>query len=112
MGKGTKEAAEEACAGLKEQKQNCITDVRMANEPSHTQLIKEDFARVEATVQWIDTEVIGPVTTVTHVNPNSGVVPTESTESPFDNVTTTTSGAVSTTTQCLSALAALVLLAL
>merc|ERR1712080_15788 len=41
--KVTKKQAEEACADLGAQKQNCITDIRMVNDQSVTDLIKQDF---------------------------------------------------------------------
>merc|ERR1712110_1001590 len=48
--KVSKQQAEAACAALTDQKQNCITDVRMANDPAVTDLLVKDFANVEDTL--------------------------------------------------------------
>merc|ERR1712032_482094 len=53
--KVSKEMAEEACAGLGEQRDNCITDLRMVNEPDAVTKIKEDFETVEKTVEKLET---------------------------------------------------------
>jgi len=52
--KVSKKQAEEACAALKEQKQNCVTDMRMVNEPEAVAKIKEDFDTVETTVKALE----------------------------------------------------------
>ena len=53
--KVSKQQAEEACADLTEQKQNCVTDMRMVNEPEAVDKIKEDFGTVETTVKALAT---------------------------------------------------------
>merc|ERR1711939_286263 len=52
--KVSKEEAEEACAGLTEQKKNCVTDMRMMNEPDAIAKIREDFDTVEVTVKTLE----------------------------------------------------------
>merc|ERR1711939_774978 len=59
--KVSKEEAEEACAGLTEQKKNCVTDMRMMNEPDAIAKIREDFDTVEVTVKIL--EVTSTMTT-------------------------------------------------
>merc|ERR1719201_2615524 len=53
--KVSKEMAEKACADLGEQRDNCITDLRMVNEPDAVTKIKEDFETVEKTVGKLET---------------------------------------------------------
>ena len=53
--KVSKQQAEEACAGLGEQKDNCVTDLRMVNEPDAVAKIKEDFEEVESTLKKLTT---------------------------------------------------------
>merc|ERR1711866_2533 len=48
--KVSKEQAEEACAGLTDQRANCVTDLRMVNEPAAVEKIVQDFDEVETTV--------------------------------------------------------------
>jgi len=48
--KVSKEQAEQACAGLTDQKANCVTDLRMVNEPAAVEKITQDFEQVETTV--------------------------------------------------------------
>merc|ERR1711970_1349582 len=89
-----KEMAEEACAGLGEQRDNCITDLRMVNEPEAVAKIKEDFDRVESTVTTLE------ATTTT-------------TESVDDRTSTESPDAVSSSTMthlCVSTLALMTLL--
>lgn len=62
--KVSKEEAEEACASLGAQKQNCITDMRLANDPAMKDLIKRDFVKVEETVQTLK-RMGAPVKTTT-----------------------------------------------
>jgi len=52
--KVSKEQAEEACADLREQRQNCVTDMRMVNEPDAIAKIKGDFDAVESTVKALE----------------------------------------------------------
>jgi hypothetical protein len=52
--KVTKEQAQVACAGLSGQKENCLIDVRMANDPAVTDLITKGFVGVEATLSTLD----------------------------------------------------------
>merc|ERR1739848_264838 len=48
--KVSKDQAEQACAGLTDQKANCVTDLRMVNEPAAVEKIAQDFEQVETTV--------------------------------------------------------------
>merc|ERR1739848_848359 len=48
--KVSKDQAEQACAGLTGQKANCVTDLRMVNEPAAVEKIAQDFEQVETTV--------------------------------------------------------------
>merc|ERR1712072_1301602 len=67
--KVSKEQAEAACAGLKEQKQNCVTDMRMVNEPEAVVKIREDFQTVETTVKALEAASLAVVSgaTTTHL---------------------------------------------
>merc|ERR1712232_416481 len=70
--KVSKTQAEEACADLKEQKQNCVTDMRMVNEPEAVAKIKEDFDTVETTVKALEVaslphKVVVNAATTTHL---------------------------------------------
>merc|ERR1739848_884817 len=48
--KVSKDQAEQACAGLTDQKANCVTDLRMVNEPAAVEKITQDFEQVETTM--------------------------------------------------------------
>merc|ERR1712187_404449 len=89
--KVSKKMAEEACAGLGEQRDNCITDLRMVNEPDAVTKIKEDFDTVESTVTKLE------ATTTTTTTP-SVTTPTESTTTTPPTETTTTTPPTETTT--------------
>merc|ERR1712151_811840 len=52
--KVSKQQAKAACAHLREQKQNCETDLRMVNEPDAIAKITKDFDTVERPVQRLE----------------------------------------------------------
>jgi len=63
--KVSREVAEEACAGLAEQQSNCVTDMRMINEPDAVDKIKEDFETVESTVTALEATTTAPAMAAT-----------------------------------------------
>merc|ERR1711959_580401 len=54
--KVTKEQAMQACHSLKSQKSNCITDVRMANDPKATSVVAQVFQEVEKVLKRLEDE--------------------------------------------------------
>jgi len=66
----TEQMAEEACAGLGEQRDNCITDLRMVNKPEAVAKITEDYETVESTVETLATTT---TTTTTSKNDADGM---------------------------------------
>merc|ERR1712080_519239 len=61
--KVSKKQAEEACAHLTEQKQNCVTDIRLVDEPDIIEKITEDFGTVETTVEKLKVTTTTTTTT-------------------------------------------------
>jgi len=88
--KVSEQRANDACANLSEQKQNCVTDLRMVNEPDVIDKMTKDFEEVETTVKILE----ATTTTTTTVKSNTAV----ETSTPAKVTTTTTTTAAATTT--------------
>merc|ERR1739845_34789 len=70
--KVTEQRANDACANLSEQKQNCVTDLRMVNEPDVIVKMTKDFETVEITVKKL--KVTTTTTTTAAATTNTAVV--------------------------------------
>lgn len=82
--KVSKEEAMQACAGMGSQKQNCVTDIRMANDVKAISLVVEAFVAVEQTQKQLEKEALNAVL----VTSTTASTPPETTL--FSNATTTT----------------------
>merc|ERR1712038_863703 len=84
--KVTKDQAKEACASLGSQMDNCMTDIRLVDEPEATSFIAKVFVETEKVEKQVEKEAQAT---------NTPATGSSTTTSPA--VTTTTSPAVTTT---------------
>merc|ERR1712080_120465 len=97
----TKEEAMQACASLGSQMNNCVTDVRMANNPKATSVITQVFVEVENVLKRLKET---PTTT------KSGGDDTTTTTTASPSTTTSSLSSTTTTSVCLSVFAMLTVL--
>merc|ERR1712003_231792 len=84
--KVSEQRANDACANLSEQKQNCVTDLRMVNEPDVIDKMTKDFETVETTVKKLE----ATTTTTTTVETSTTTTAAATTTTAVVDSTTTT----------------------
>merc|ERR1712130_1060718 len=100
--KVSEQRARDACAHLSEQKENCVTDLRMVNEPDAVAKMTKDFETVETTVKRLEATTTTTSTTTSTTTETSTPAKVTETSTPAKVTETSTPAKeteTSTTTQ-------------